>query len=245
MSYLMIARKRTASRLQDPLGSSGSNQRGSDQIETETVVLALRGGARHLHMLRRDDERQHAVQRPGAGGRRLRGRLVVVAGAASPAAPLGCRVMSRYPDSGGSMGSASPLIPLVGCLILASASAYSQATDTPSFEVATVKLSSAAKAIHCSGGPGTTSPGIWRCANIPLAFLITRAYSFEAYQFSPRCACCQARVDVTAKVPEGATKEQFAGMLQNLLVDRFQLALIMSSGRCRFTSLPWRRTARR
>src|SRR5262249_55494855 len=33
------------------------------------------------------------------------------------------------------------------------------------------------------------------------------------------------RFDIIAKVPEGATKEQVRTMLQNLLVDRFRLAL--------------------
>ncbi len=51
------------------------------------------------------------------------------------------------------------------------------------------------------------------------------AYGFEAYQFSPRESCCQARFDFEAKVPAGATKAQFRQMLQNLLVQRFQFSL--------------------
>jgi len=60
---------------------------------------------------------------------------------------------------------------------------------------------------------------------VPLAFVISRAYSLQPPGFSPRDSCCQARFDFTAKVPEGATKEQFHRMLQNLLVERFQLTL--------------------
>jgi uncharacterized protein (TIGR03435 family) len=55
--------------------------------------------------------------------------------------------------------------------------------------------------------------------------LISNAYGFEAYQFSPRDPCCQARFDITAKVPVGHTKEQFHQMQQNLLIERFKLAL--------------------
>jgi uncharacterized protein (TIGR03435 family) len=55
--------------------------------------------------------------------------------------------------------------------------------------------------------------------------LISRAYGFEAYQFRPNHPCCQARFDFNAKVPLGATKEQFQRMLQNLLVERFKLTL--------------------
>jgi len=117
------------------------------------------------------------------------------------------------------------LIRYVTVLPIAWICAYGQVPDTPSFEVATIRPSLPATIIHCSGGPGTSSPGIWRCLNIPLAFLITRAYGFEAYQFSPRSSCCQARFDITAKVPEGTTIKQFEQMLQGLLVERLMLTL--------------------
>lgn len=107
-------------------------------------------------------------------------------------------------------------------LPIALAAFAGQSPDMTSFEVASVKPADpAARAIHCAGGPGTESPGAWRCANVPLAFVIPRACGFEAYQFSPREACCQDRFDFNAKIPPGATKEQFQRMLQNLLVERF------------------------
>jgi len=110
-----------------------------------------------------------------------------------------------------------PLILLASCLT------YGQPANAQSFEVASVKPASpAAQAIECSGGPGTTSPGLWRCSNVPLHFLVSLAYGFEAYAFSPRSACCQARFDFDAKVPAGTTKEQFHRMLQNLLAERFK-----------------------
>ena len=119
-----------------------------------------------------------------------------------------------------------PSIVVASCLTLASVYGYRQAEDTQSFEVASVKPAPlSARAITCSGGPGTNDPATWRCSNVPLGYLITLAYGFEAYQFRPNHPCCQARFDFTAKVPEGTTKEQFRRMLQNLLVERFKLAL--------------------
>jgi uncharacterized protein (TIGR03435 family) len=116
------------------------------------------------------------------------------------------------------------LILVVSCVTVAWVGVYGQAADVPSFEVASVKPASpSATGIRCSGGPGTTSPGVWTCSNVPLAFLISNAYGFEAPQFSPRDNCCQARVDIAAKVPAGTTKEQFQRMQQNLLVERFKL----------------------
>jgi uncharacterized protein (TIGR03435 family) len=104
---------------------------------------------------------------------------------------------------------------------------YAQA---PRFEVASVKTPPPdARAIECSGGPGTGSPGIWRCSNVPLGYLITRAYGFKAYQFPPGHSCCRERFDFTAKVPSGTGKEQFLGMIRSLLEDRFQLKLHLES----------------
>jgi uncharacterized protein (TIGR03435 family) len=103
---------------------------------------------------------------------------------------------------------------------------YGQATHAPSFEVASVKPASpSAPGISCTGGPGTKDPGLWTCSNVPLSFLISKAYGFEAYQFRPNHPCCLDRFDLTAKVPKGTTKEQFHLMMQNLLEDRFQLKL--------------------
>lgn len=119
-----------------------------------------------------------------------------------------------------------PLILVVSCLALAWVCAYGQAAAAPSFEVASVKPASpSATGIACTGGPGTTDPGIWRCADIPLWFLISHAYGFLPYEFAPRNSCCLARLDITAKVPEGTTKEQFQRMLQNLLAERLKLKL--------------------
>jgi uncharacterized protein (TIGR03435 family) len=119
-----------------------------------------------------------------------------------------------------------PPIPILIGMALARICAYGQATDASSFEVASMKPASpAASAITCSGGPGTNSPGMWRCSNVPLAFLVIQAYGFEAYQFPPSAPCCRDRFDVAAKMPEGTTREQFHRMIQNLLAERLKLRL--------------------
>jgi uncharacterized protein (TIGR03435 family) len=117
----------------------------------------------------------------------------------------------------------SPILPLA-CLVVAQLCAYGQTTDAQSFEVASVKPASPPVApIRCSGGPGSSDPGLWRCSNVPVGILIAKAYGFEAYQFRPTDPCCRDRFDVKASVPSGATPEQFRGMMQKLLEDRFQL----------------------
>jgi uncharacterized protein (TIGR03435 family) len=119
-----------------------------------------------------------------------------------------------------------PLILVASCLALDWGCACGQAADAPSFEVASIKPASlSATFIGCSGGPGTTDPGMWRCSNVPLAFLISNAYGLQPYQFTTANSCCQARFDITAKVPARTTKEQFQRMQQNLLVQRFKLGL--------------------
>ena len=73
--------------------------------------------------------------------------------------------------------------------------------------------------IMCTGGPGTADPGIWRCTNVSVSFLIFKAFDYPPYQFDPGARCCQNRVDVLAKVPAKTTREQFLRLQQNLLRD--------------------------
>ena len=115
------------------------------------------------------------------------------------------------------MGS---LIRTVGCLT------FAMCAGAQSFEVASIKPASPdARGITCGGGPGTSDPGLWTCSNVPLGFLIYTAYGFQPYQFRPTDPCCQARFDVTARVPPGTTREQFLRMQQSLLEERFKLKL--------------------
>ena len=115
--------------------------------------------------------------------------------------------------------------PVVAGLILASVCIRGQ-VPSPAFEAASVKpASQSAPMISCSGGPTTSDPGLWRCSNTPLGFLISQAFGFEAYQFRPNDPCCGERFDFSAKVPDGTTNQEFHQMMQNLLEDRFKLKL--------------------
>jgi uncharacterized protein (TIGR03435 family) len=93
-----------------------------------------------------------------------------------------------------------------------------------SFDVASVKVAVPdATGISCSGGPGTGLPNNWRCSNIPLALVISKAFRFQDFQFSAHDPCCLSRFDFDVRVPAGSTREQFDRMLQNLLRERFGL----------------------
>jgi uncharacterized protein (TIGR03435 family) len=112
-------------------------------------------------------------------------------------------------------------------MVLACLGAYAQ---TAQFEVASVKPSpppapgrNAAVAVR--GGPGSTDPALVRFDNIDLFSLVTMAYGIGRYQlFGPEWLST-ARFDINARVPLGATRDQYRLMLQNLLAERFKLAL--------------------
>jgi uncharacterized protein (TIGR03435 family) len=109
--------------------------------------------------------------------------------------------------------------------------AYAQTPDgPPSFEVASIKPAGPPEAMGrmlifgSKGGPGTPDPGRYQCNSCDLQFLITQAYGLESYQLSIPSSM-NARFEITARVPEGATRDQLKLMLQNLLADRFKLKI--------------------
>jgi uncharacterized protein (TIGR03435 family) len=55
--------------------------------------------------------------------------------------------------------------------------------------------------------------------------LITRAYGVKYYQLSAPGWMDTVRFEISARVPAGATKEQFNLMLQNMLAERFKLTI--------------------
>jgi uncharacterized protein (TIGR03435 family) len=81
------------------------------------------------------------------------------------------------------------------------------------------------------GGPGTDDPGRITYENYPISWLIMDAYSAERWQLEgPNWLINDylpgsPRVDLIAKMPGGTTKEEFRLMLQNLLEERFAIAL--------------------
>jgi uncharacterized protein (TIGR03435 family) len=99
-----------------------------------------------------------------------------------------------------------------------------------SFEVASIKPSpppDRERGMHVgmSGGPGTADPGRFTTENLDLTNLITIAYGVPRYRLSAPEWLTEARFDLAAKVPDGATREQFRSMLQELLRERFHLVL--------------------
>jgi uncharacterized protein (TIGR03435 family) len=121
-------------------------------------------------------------------------------------------------------------------LFLTGSCACAQLADSrPAFEVASVKVSDFRTAlpmaaqgklhIGMSGGPGTNEPGRFTCNLESLTDLILRAYGIKRYQLNKPTWFDSQFYDIAARVPEGATAEQFATMIQRLLEERFKLAL--------------------
>ncbi len=104
------------------------------------------------------------------------------------------------------------------------AAAYGQ---TAEFEVASIKTNPpqgfhfASDAV--SGGPGTADPGMFRCSKCTLATLILKAFNLQPYQFPGRTSLNENTYEVMAKIPAGASAEEFSAMLRTLLKDRFSL----------------------
>ena len=98
------------------------------------------------------------------------------------------------------------------------------------FEVASVRVSGPLpRGIplggRISGGPGTNDPERITYEYSLFQQLVMAAYGVQLYQVKGPEWVGASRFDISAKVPPGATKEQAAAMLQNLLAERFQLML--------------------
>lgn len=75
------------------------------------------------------------------------------------------------------------------------------------------------------GGPGTSDPERIFYFRVPLQRLLMNAYQVQADQISAPVWLASEKFDITAIVRKGATQQQVNVMLQNLLVERFKLAL--------------------
>lgn len=111
---------------------------------------------------------------------------------------------------------------LCGVIFFAGA-ALCQTGPRPEFEVASIKPS----ADMIAGGQfkiGLHIDGAQvRCTYLSLKDYIIMAYKLKNYQFSGPDWMATERFDISAKLPEGATRDQVGVMLQSLLEDRFQL----------------------
>jgi uncharacterized protein (TIGR03435 family) len=119
------------------------------------------------------------------------------------------------------------------CLWAAAFAQTTLAQSSPSpakieFEAASIRTNPPQPGFHfaadsASGGPGTADPGMFRCTKCTLATLIAKAFDLRAYQFPGKASLPETTFDITAKIPAGATPQDFLLMQQNLLRDRFGL----------------------
>jgi uncharacterized protein (TIGR03435 family) len=116
------------------------------------------------------------------------------------------------------------LFAIGACLVASlSISFAQQETDKPSFEVASIKPSD----------PNPTNPSwigmsadraLVTYTNITLRDCIRAAYRVRDFQVVGPEWINNARFEITAKLPAGASADQIPEMLQSLLVERFKLA---------------------
>jgi uncharacterized protein (TIGR03435 family) len=105
---------------------------------------------------------------------------------------------------------------------------HGQTTNAkPQFEVASVKAAQLSDnvgfPVGMRGGPGTGDPTRLVIENFNLHLLVTEAYHLKGFQVFGLRMQDRQRFYITAKVPEGATKEDLQLMLQNLLAERFKM----------------------
>jgi uncharacterized protein (TIGR03435 family) len=98
------------------------------------------------------------------------------------------------------------------------------------FEVASIKPSPPINPgqmmmVSSRGGPGTNDPELFTCQNYRLKSIVSRAYDIPEYRITAPDWMDSAVFNVSARIPKGATKEQFLKMLQNLLAERFRMKM--------------------
>jgi uncharacterized protein (TIGR03435 family) len=120
------------------------------------------------------------------------------------------------------------LLPAAGVLLLGAAGLMTGQT----FDAASVKSAGRkfgpGGCCQMNGGPGTSDPG--RISyNQNLLFILTTAWGVPADQLAGsewlRDFSGQDSYAITATMPADTTREQFQKMLQNLLIERFQIKL--------------------
>jgi uncharacterized protein (TIGR03435 family) len=113
-----------------------------------------------------------------------------------------------------------------GIILLTPHPASGQVPAQLQFDVATVKLAAPLTGRGTPrGGPGTTDPERVHYRYVTIKILLMTAYAMPVNQVTGPSWIEADHYDVEAKVPPGATKDQVNIMLQNLLADRFKLAV--------------------
>jgi uncharacterized protein (TIGR03435 family) len=107
----------------------------------------------------------------------------------------------------------------VASFIALSALAAQNATNQPKFEVASVK-----RADGCFGGRSSIDPGSVTLRGVPLKPVLMEAFNVKIEQIEGPSWLETDCFEISAKFPEGATRDQLPAMLQALLAERFKLA---------------------
>jgi hypothetical protein len=94
-----------------------------------------------------------------------------------------------------------------------------------SFDAASIKPAPQRGSVRMQGGPRTSDPSRIRYSDLNLRYLVMVAYRIGGFQLSAPAWLDGKTFDVVATLPPGATKAQLRTMLQNLLTERFRLAL--------------------
>jgi uncharacterized protein (TIGR03435 family) len=127
---------------------------------------------------------------------------------------------------------------------------WGQTVPAPEFEVASIRPSGPIVAgadvrigLHVDGAQV-------RCAQLSLSDYIGMAYKLKNYQISGDDWLKSERFDINAKMPDGASRDDVAAMLQSLLAKRFALklhheskpypvyALVVAKGGSKLTPVP-------
>jgi uncharacterized protein (TIGR03435 family) len=112
------------------------------------------------------------------------------------------------------------------CVALAMGTLLAQTPAKLEFEVASIKTAQPIQQQAMSGKMHigmTVDAGRVDLGAMSLADLIPMAFKVKAYQVSGPSWMSADRFDITAKIPDGVSKEQIPEMLQSLLMDRFKL----------------------
>jgi len=104
-------------------------------------------------------------------------------------------------------------------LIALSALTAQNATNQPKFEVASVK-----RADGCFGGRSSIDPGSVTLRGVPLKAVLMEAFNVKMEQIEGPSWLETDCFEISAKIPDGATRDQLPAMLQALLAERFKLA---------------------
>jgi uncharacterized protein (TIGR03435 family) len=114
-------------------------------------------------------------------------------------------------------------------LLLTAAAVLAQTPSAPRFEVASVKTSPDLFAQLAAGRPPTIGMKIEgsqvSIESEPIAVLICLALKVKPYQLSGPDWMNGSRFDIQARIPDGVSKDLFPEMMQQLLKERFKLAI--------------------